>query len=342
MERAPFFDDIAEGPDDGNAWWLTARDGMRVRIAAWARQAEKGTILLFPGRSEYAEKYGRTAADLAACGFATIAIDWRGQGLADRMLDDPMVGHVHAFQDYQSDVAALLDAAEVLDLPRPFYLLAHSMGGCIGLRAVMEGLPVAACVFSGPMWGIQMADALRPVAWSLSWSSRKIGMGHAYAPGTEPESYVLSEPFETNKLTRDRDMYDHMIRHLEAHPELGLGGPSLRWLHEALSECRALRREPSPPLPCLTLVGDAEEIVDVGRIHERMARWPGGKLETINAGRHEVLMEDAATRDAIARSICDFFDGKADTPSRRDERSGTDGQGPTPPASSHRQRRGSA
>ena len=38
---------------------------------------------------------------------------------------------------------------------RPLHLLAHSMGGCIGLRAVIEGMPVAACVFTGPMWGIK-------------------------------------------------------------------------------------------------------------------------------------------------------------------------------------------
>lgn len=304
---APLFSEMADGPEGGTAWWLHTEDGIRIRAGLWQPEAARGTVFLFPGRTEYVEKYGRAARALAACGYATFVTDWRGQGLADRLADDAMAGHVIRFTDYQMDVRAMLAAAEEMRLPRPWYLVAHSMGGCIGLRAVMEGMPVAACVFSGPMWGIQMSEALRPVAWSLSWSGKRLGLGTRYAPGTVTGSYVLTEPFETNRLTRDREMYDYMVGHLVARPELGLGGPSLRWLHEALVETRALARRPSPELPCLTLLGSEEDIVDVARIHDRMARWPGARTEIVPGGRHEVLMEDAETRARLFGLICDFF-----------------------------------
>lgn len=311
MENAPFFADVAHGPDDGAAWWLTTEDGLRVRVGAWARDAKKGTVLLFPGRTEYVEKYGRAAQDFALRGYSTLAVDWRGQGLADRLLDDTMSGHVLKFTDYQHDVAAAVAAAQALNLPRPWHLLGHSMGGCIGLRAIMEGLPVQSCVFSGPMWGIRMASSLRPLAWSLSWSGRQLGMGHVYAPGTSQDNYVLSEPFETNKLTCDRSMYDYMIDQARAYPQLGLGGPSLHWLHEALKETRLLARRPSPDMPCLTILGTDEDIVDVNRIHDRMERWPQGDLELINGGRHEVLMDSAAIRTQVFTRICDHYNRSA-------------------------------
>lgn len=308
-EDAPLFADMADGPDGGRAWWLTTNDDVQVRVALWRPIGDaQGTVFLFPGRTEYAEKYGRAASKLAQRSYATFVVDWRGQGLADRLTEDEMSGHVLHFRDYQRDVAAMVAAAEKLDLPRPWHLLAHSMGGCIGLRAVIDGMPVASCGFSGPMWGIQMSQALRPVAWSLSWSSRRLGMGHVYAPGTTGDHYVLTEPFETNKLTRDRDMYQYMINHLNAHPELGLGGPSLRWLHEALFETRALSRLPSPDLPCITIMGSDEEIVDVPRIEVRMRRWPGSKTEIIPGGRHEVLMEGPGTRAQVFDLICGFFE----------------------------------
>jgi len=309
MQDAPFHADLAEGPEDGAAWWLTAQDGVRLRVGAFNRGAEIGTVLLFPGRTEYIEKYGRAAGDLAARGFATMVIDWRGQGLADRLSDDPMSGHVLNFPDYQHDVAAMIQAAEALGMPKPYHLLAHSMGGCIGLRAVMEGLPVTSCAFSGPMWGIQMNDVLRFVAWSVSWGSRRIGMDHVYAPtSTSDESYVLIEPFESNKLTRDRDMYQYMIDQTRAVPELGLGGPSLRWLHEALSETRALSRRPAPDLPCLTFAGTAEAIVDLDRINTRMDSWPGARMEWIDGGKHEVLMDTPQTRASIFDILAAFFE----------------------------------
>ena len=312
MENAPFRADLADGPDDGQAFWARAEDGVRLRIGLFNRAGGAGTVLLFPGRTEYIEKYGRTARDLAGHGFATLTIDWRGQGLADRLIGDPMSGHVPDFLDYQKDVAAMIRAASDLDLPKPYFLLAHSMGGCIGLRAVMEGLPVQACVFTGPMWGIQMTDILRVLAWSVSWGSRHIGMDHVYAPSTAPKSYVLTEPFETNKLTNDRDMYQYMIDQTRACPELGLGGPSLRWLHEALKETRELSRRPSPLQPCLTFAGTREEIVDKDRITQRMAQWPSGRLEWIEGGRHEVLMDTRETQLRILDQIARLYHDNAE------------------------------
>jgi lysophospholipase len=282
---------------------------VRIRAGLWHCGAKAGTVLLFPGRTEYIEKYGRTARQFAARGLATLAVDWRGQGLADRLTGDAMAGHVGRFTDYQHDVAAMVAAARTLGLPRPWHLLAHSMGGCIGLRAVMEGLDVTSAAFSAPMWGIRMAPALRPFAWSLAWSLRHLGLGHVYAPGTGAAHYVLSEPFATNKLTNDREMWGYMARQIEAHPELGIGGPSLRWLHEALRETRTLAALPSPALPCLTILGSDEDIVETARIRDRMARWPGGRLEPVAGGRHETLMDSAAMQARLFAMICDFYHG---------------------------------
>ena len=306
-ERAPLYSDLADGPEPGRALWMRATDGVRLRVGLWWPEDAAATVLLFPGRTEYIEKYGRTAHDLARHRLATLVIDWRGQGLSDRLTADPMLGHVHRFTDYQRDVAAMLTTARALNLPRPWFLLAHSMGGCIGLRAAIDGLPVAACAFTGPMWGIRMARGLSPLARALAWGAVRLRLGQRYAPGTKGEHYVLSEPFETNELTGDAAMYHYMAGQLRAHPELGIGGPSFRWLHEALKEMRALARRPAPDMPCLTLVGSLESIVDMRPIEARMRHWPGGRLKTIPGGRHEVLMEDAATRARVLDLICDVY-----------------------------------
>jgi lysophospholipase len=309
MEAAPLHADVADGPDDGRAFWLRTSDGVRIRIGLWTPDgADKGTVLLFPGRTEYIEKYGRAAQDFATRGYATLAIDWRGQGLADRLLDDSMSGHIHGFIDYQKDVDAVVQAIDHLDLPKPLHLLAHSMGGCIGLRAAMTGLPVASCSFTGPMWGIRISSPLRPVAWSLGWSSRQVGLCHLYAPGTKSDTYVMAEPFEANKLTGDHEMYQYMIDQAQAHPELTLGGPSLRWLHEALRETLALSGLPSPDLPCVTLVGTEEDIVDSTRIQARMGVWPGGRVEDIDGGRHEVMMDTPEMRQRVFDMLAAHYD----------------------------------
>lgn len=294
---------MAEGPAGGEAFWLPTSDGVRIRIGVWPTGV-KGTVFLFPGRTEYVEKYGRAAGDLALRGYATICVDWRGQGLADRALPDRMIGHIEVFSDYQRDVRAVVDAARRLALPEPFFLLAHSMGGCIGLRALIEGLEVRSAAFSAPMWGILMPAWKRGFASVMGHVSAWIGTSHRMVPGTSRKSYLNDSAFAGNVLTTDPEMWRYMHRQIVVHPELSLGGPSLGWLHQALTECRRLDLAPSPDRPVLTALGTAEKVIDPEAIHRRMARWPAGKLALYDGAEHEIMMETPERRTG-------FFDAAA-------------------------------
>ncbi len=200
-------------------------------------------------------------------GYGTLVIDWRGQGLADRMARDPMLGHVRRFVDYQMDVKAMVALAEGLELPKPWYLIAHSMGGCIGLRALHENLPVNAVAFSAPMWGINMASYLRPVAWTLSQAASWVRTDKIFAPGTKRESYLKIAPYKDNMLTTDADMYAYMQRHVASR-----GKVWPRRTQPALAERSAARNPTSAPLagtatPALTLLGTDETVVDTRPVH---------------------------------------------------------------------------
>jgi lysophospholipase len=311
VEPAPYFVDVADGPPGGAAHWVTAPDGLKLRVGHWPRHEARGTVLIFPGRTEYIEKYGRDARGLAERGYAAAAIDWRGQGISARMQPDRLLGHVDSFADYQADADALMRYAEAMDLPRPYLLLAHSMGGCIGLRALMRGYDTPRAVFSAPMWGIRMPLLKRPVAWGLSALSRPLRLSHRLAPGQSSAPYVLGADPADNTLTSDPGMLAWMRHQLERHPDLALGGPSLHWLHEALREMRALARLPAPQVPALTFLGSEEAVVDPARIIGRMGAWPEGRLVTLEGAQHEVLMETPAIRTRVLDAIAAHF---AETP----------------------------
>ncbi len=313
LTPAPLFTDVHPGPAGGVAHWMMTSDNKRIRVAHWPLDGAKGTVLLFPGRTEYIEKYGVTAGDLSARGLATMAIDWRGQGLADRLLDDPLVGHVDAFPDYQKDVAAMMRAARSFGLPRPYFMLAHSMGGCIGLRAVMEGIGVQAAAFTGPMWGIYVKPHLRGLARVLAHVMPRIGNGHGLPPGTKITPYVLNEPFADNMLTTDACMFNMMRDQLAAHPELSLGGPSYIWLREAFAETLHLSQRAAPNLPAISWLGTNERIVAVPTIYERMQNWTGGWLELVEGAEHEVLMEQESIRRPVMDGMEKLFLGTVTT-----------------------------
>lgn len=306
MTDAPFHAALADGPAGVTSIWARAGK-MRLRLAFW-RGGEKGTVLVLPGRTESIEKYGRAAGDLVLRGYSVMVIDWRGQGLSDRALADRNTGHVVDFAEYQEDLDAMMAEAGRADLPKPWFVMAHSMGGCIALRAMMRGTPVKAAVFSAPMWGISMAAWMRPVAQVVTALASPLRQSHRYAPTTGPQTYLLQVPFEGNVLTTDREMWAYMRDQVQAVPELALGGPSLAWLRAALKECAALAAMPAPRLPAICALGTAEKVVDVPPIHLRMASWSNGQLDLYPGAEHEIMMEGPSVRKRFFDRAASLFD----------------------------------
>jgi len=300
VKPAPLHEDVAGAPPGGEAWWLPTADGAEVRVGVWPAASDtpaRGTVLIFPGRTEYIEKYGPAAGVYTAQGYAVLTLDWRGQGLTERAFPDRRLGHVLSFAEYQRDLTAALNLASWLDLPGPMFLVAHSMGGCIGLRALHEGLDVRAVAFSAPMWGVQMEWWEPPLAWMSAIAAPLPGLGGKLTPRTTLDHALYVDAFEGNTLTTDREMWDFMRRQLDTHPDLTLGGPTLRWLRAALFETRALGRLAPPDIPAITFLGTSERIVEPGPIRRLMREWPGGRLELAENAEHEILMERPEIRD---------------------------------------------
>lgn len=312
-KEAPFHTEITDGPAGGFARWLHTADGIRIRAAFWPVEGARGTVLILPGRTEYVEKYGPAAARLAAQGFAAAALDWRGQGLSDRLTADPRLGHIGDFADYQHDLQALLEAMDSFGLPGPHFLLAHSMGGCIGLRALIEQrLNMCAAAFCAPMWGVLVPNGrTRQTEWMANIAVR-LGFSRRYAPAPEtgPASYVETAPLDANMLTSDPERMAWMKAQLRAHPELALGGPSLGWVHAALRECRMLAALPCPDLPAVAMVGTREAVIDPRTVKARMAHWPQGTFRRFDDAEHELLMERPEIRERVYDTIIDLFSGR--------------------------------
>src|SRR5947209_16876617 len=116
-------------PDGAVAGTIKTPDGVELRFARFdPPPGRKGTLCLFPGRAEFIEKYFEVVQDARARGFAVATLDWRGQGLSQRMLANPRKGHVRNFSEYDRDLDAFMRQIVLPDCPPPFFALAHSMG----------------------------------------------------------------------------------------------------------------------------------------------------------------------------------------------------------------------
>ena len=77
---------------DGNIRRETATDGTRLRIGHWPAASASRRVILCHGRTEFLEKYREVIGELNNRGCDVWSMDWRGQGLSDRMLVNPQKG----------------------------------------------------------------------------------------------------------------------------------------------------------------------------------------------------------------------------------------------------------
>lgn len=281
-------------PDDVVVGAIKTADNISLRFARWAPPpGRKGTVCVFQGRGEFIEKYYETVRDLRSRGFAVATLDWRGQGLSDRALDDRRKGHVRDFYQYGLDLDTFMQQVVLPDCPPPIYALGHSMGGAIVVRACHDGRRwFDRVVLSAPLIGLPRSGLLRLAPPILSLM-RLAGRGSAYCPGVASAPPVR-EDFLGNVLTSDPVRFARAIAVMEAEPRLALGGPTVQWVSAAL-RATAVFAGPSYAgtirQPILMVAAGQDQVVSTSAIESFAASLLAGSHLILPGARHEILQE---------------------------------------------------
>lgn len=271
-----------------------------------------GTVFLLQGRGEFLEKYAATVERLVAAGLVVIGLDWRGQGGSPRLVPGTARGHVDDFAAYLEDVDLLVSRAAALDLPRPWSLLGHSMGGHVALRWLGRATrPIARAALVTPMFDIALVPPPRPAVRFLAETAVRLGAGRRYAPGQRDPRPGC--PFEGNPATSCPEGFAAAWELLRRHPERRVGGVTWGWLAAALRSIEATHRPgfaESIDLPLL-LVRAGEERIVCNRAIERFARrLPRARLIDHPGARHDLFFERAEVRARLCADLVAFFAGR--------------------------------
>ncbi len=281
-------------PDGAEILWFKGSEGRNLRACvapALSKSGPRGTAIVCPGRTEFIEKYFEVGRELQTMGFAVVILDWPGQGLSERLLDDTKKGNIDRFETFMGALANGLDQLQDR-LPRPHVSLAHSMGGAIALAAISQGLvKVDAAAFCAPMWGLKSRFfGMRYLVWAM----RATGRAGDYAIQPGPP-----ETFETNIVTHDKQRWQMQRALIDAQPDLELGPVTWGWLGASLSivdtfsKPKALRQV---AIPVFVASAEEEQLVD-NAAHEKIcARLPDCEHGVIEGAMHEILMETDTRR----------------------------------------------
>ncbi|MBB4275896.1 alpha/beta fold hydrolase [Rhizobium mongolense] len=297
-------------PENRTEGYFETHDGWKLRYAVFRSDASvaKGTVVILQGRNEYIEKYFETIRDLTAKDFWVAIFDLRGQGGSPRLIKKRQHGHVRRFSDYERDLDTFLEKVVLPDTRLPFYLLGHSTGGLIALSAAPYlATRIERMVLSAPFIGLIGQAASASTIRRLAATACSLGLGSL------PLSRKLRElPFQDNPLTSDEVRFERNIAMMREHPELMLGPPTARWVHESF---KAIDKVLMPShlfsitIPTIVIAPTRDGVVPY-IAQERLSRYfRAAQLVPINGARHEIFQERDAYRAAALAAFHAFVPG---------------------------------
>ncbi len=304
-ESAPIIElDDDPTPKAIQVFWFHAKDGTRLRAAlcpADPNVPPKGSILFVPGRTEYIEKYFEFIREMTVRGICVATLDLRGQGLSDRPLDNPLLGHVRSFDEYAQDIETLWPLIKD-QMPGPHVLMAHSMGGAIACDLLRRGnVPMTQFAASSPLLGFANAGGfLRGLIKFLYW----LGCKGFSPPGLSGGGAL--DPAAAKVLTSDPVRFDRDIRRNTVEPKLQLAGPTVGWLCAALrvfEELDTAEGFGKITIPVHFTYAGREALVSNDAIIKACRKMPNATCVQSPDALHELFQERDALRKPFIQNL---------------------------------------
>ena len=148
-------------------------DKSKLHYACYQTEKSRATVVILHGFSERAKKYDELVYYLLREGYAVATYDHRGHGDSHRIVEESLI-HIDRFEEYVDDLACFVEQI-VRNMPAPYLLFAHSMGGGVAALYLEKhrGVFARACL-SAPMISTRYGGIVRAFCRTLCLIADKV------------------------------------------------------------------------------------------------------------------------------------------------------------------------
>ena len=266
----------------------------RIRLHYRAVEVDQpvAALMVVHGLFEHGRRYEELAGVMAGYGFSSYVMDLRGHGASEGRR-----GHARSFDLLLQDLDRFRREVRGLVPPDlPVFLLAHSLGGLIGLRYLEEfDPPFRGAILVSPWLG----TAVQVPRWQVIAANVLTRVLPAF-----PFPFRLDPSLLTHDPERAQDYAEDPLIHSTITPRL--------FTETASAIEAALRRGDRIDVPALFLLAGDDRIVDTDRslAFARALQSPDITIEVLEGHYHEVLQE--RDRAAVMAEIRDWMDAHLD------------------------------
>ncbi|MBC7693092.1 MAG: alpha/beta fold hydrolase [Methylotenera sp.] len=211
------------------------------------------------------------------------------------------------FDDYVTDFRQFMDEVVLKRNWSSLQLLTNSMGGAIGTFYLMNHPDIfASAVLVSPMYQIKTTPYSLNVATTITGAAVALGAGQKAS--LDRKGYEPFPPFGRNEVTHSLARFNMAAAFCSADPDLVIGRPTHRWVHETLRATRTLRAEGVKlHIPTLILQAGQDKIVEVAAQDQLCSAAADCKGVRYSGAFHELMMESDPVRDDVLKCVVDFF-----------------------------------
>jgi alpha-beta hydrolase superfamily lysophospholipase len=258
-----------------------ASAGVKLFYQSWQPDGEvRATLVIVHGLGEHGARYQNVVNHLVPKGYVIYALDHRGHGRSPGQR-----GHLDDWSQFREDLRAFVLLVRVREAGHPFFLMGHSMGGCMVLNYVLHYPDrLTAVVASAPAVGKLNIPPIMAVASKLLAKLKP--------------NLSVSTGLDSKAISRDTAVIEAYRNDPLVHGK-GSPGAAVTFLQTA-EWTMAHAADFQPPL--LLLHGDADRLVNVAESKKFFAQvqqpdkkliiYPGGYHESHNDLHKEQMLVD--------------------------------------------------
>jgi lysophospholipase len=290
---------------------FTAADGAMLRWGHLPVSNARVQCVMVGGFGEFIEKQMETVRDLAGRGIAVWCLDWRGQGGSMRPRHLPTRPRARKFDRDARDLADF--AAAKLTGKKPRLLIAHSMGGAIGLLCLRRHPRLFdAAILSSPMVGLRTGKLPPSLLRVITRPARAAGLGVCFIPGAGKWRPDRIPSPERSRVSADAERC--RLRHawFSVDPGLRLDEATYGWVDSALGLVARIKKPEflaAIRTPILMANPGREMVVSPAAQRHAARLLPDCTLVELPNSKHDPFLEHDSVRaywfDCIDRFIAE-------------------------------------
>ena len=269
---------------------VSGAGGKKIVCDRYDAEQPKGTVTVVHGFTECAEKFSELTFSLLRNGYSVVAYDQRGHGRSwrDERITDLSLTHVSRFSEYVEDLKAVCDQV-LREMPRPWYVFAHSMGGAVTVLFLEEHPGVfEKAALCAPMIAPHRGGLPFFAAKGMCIGGKLFGQGLKRIPMSRP--WDGPEDFESACSSGPERFkwYDDLRVRTEIYHN---NGPTYSWTLEAFNVTKKILapgRPESIRIPVRLYTAENDNQVLPEPQEKLIARLPDGKRKIVAGAKHEI------------------------------------------------------